>query len=95
MSGISTVSGGRNDRPTRDGRTASYTGQFGPNYVEKRRRMGPSGRFCRFDNVPQDGDSAGVAEAPIAAAIQHPMPDLHLFQASAASGICFHFSLFS
>ncbi len=25
--------------------------------------MEPGGHFCRFDNVPQDGDSEGVAEA--------------------------------
>ncbi len=36
---------------------------FGPDYGEKHRRMGPGGRFCRSDNVPQDRDSAGVAGA--------------------------------
>ncbi len=25
--------------------------------------MGPGGHLCRFDNAPQDGDSAGTAEA--------------------------------
>ncbi len=25
--------------------------------------MGPGGRFCRSDNAPQDGDSAGAAGA--------------------------------
>ncbi len=43
--------------------TASYAGQFGPDYAEKRRRMGPGVRFCRSDNAPQDGDSAEVAGA--------------------------------
>ncbi len=48
----------------------------GPDYAEKRRRKGPGGRFCRSDNAPQDGDSAGAQGRPIAAATQHPMPDL-------------------
>ncbi len=53
---------GRGDESSRkDGRTASYAGQFGPNYAEKRRRTGPGGRFFRSDNAPQDGDSAGAA----------------------------------
>ncbi len=68
--------GGRNDYPTRDGWTASYTGQLGPDYAEKHRRMGPGDRFCRSDNAPQDGDSAEVAERPIVATTQYPMPDL-------------------
>ncbi len=33
--------------------------------------MGPSGRFCRSDNVPQDGDSAGAA----AHSCHHPAPN--------------------
>ncbi len=37
--------------------------RFGPDYAEKRRRMGLGGRFCRSDNAPQDGDNAGVAGA--------------------------------
>ncbi len=63
MAGISTVLGGGDDHPTKDGLTASYAGHFGPNYAEKCRRMGPGGRFCRSDNAPQDGDSVGAAGA--------------------------------
>ncbi len=46
---------------------------FGPDYAEKRRRMGPGGRFCRSNNAPQDGDSAGVAGA--AHSRRHPAPN--------------------
>ncbi len=49
--GIFTVPGRRDDQPTKDGRTASYTGQFGPDYAEKSRRMGPGGRFYCSDNA--------------------------------------------
>ncbi len=45
--------------------------QFGPKYAEKRRRMGPSGRFCRFNNVPREGDSAAEA----AHSCRHPAPN--------------------
>ncbi len=38
-----------------------YTGQFGPNYAEKCRWMGPDGCLCRFDNALQDEDNVGVA----------------------------------
>ncbi len=61
MSGTLTVPGGGDDHPRKDGRTASYTRQFGPDYAEKRRRMGPGGHFCHSDNAPQDGDSAEAA----------------------------------
>ncbi len=47
--------------------------QFGPNYAEKGRRMGPGGRFCRSDNVPQDGDSVGAAG--VAHNRHHPAPN--------------------
>ncbi len=57
------------------GRTRRPPRQFGPNHTEKRRQMGPGGCLSHFDNAPQDGDSAGVAER-IAGATQHPMPDL-------------------
>ncbi len=73
VSGISTVPGGGNDRPRKDGRTASYAGQFGPDYAEKRIRMGPGSRFCRSDNAPQDGDSAGAAGT--AHSRRHPAPN--------------------
>ncbi len=63
VSGILTVPGGGDDCCRKDGRTASYAGQFGPDYAEKGRRMGPGGCFCRSDNAPQDGDSAGAAGA--------------------------------
>ncbi len=36
---------------------------FGPNYARKRQKMGPGGRLSCFDNVPQDGVSAGATEA--------------------------------
>ncbi len=39
----------------------------------KGRRMRPSGHFCRFDNVPQDGDSAKVAKA--GHSCHHPAPN--------------------
>ncbi len=48
--------------------------QFGHDYAEKRRRMGPGGRFCCSDNAPQDGDSAGVAGA--AHSRCHPAPNV-------------------
>ncbi len=64
------VMGGCNDYPTRDGWTASYIRQFGPDYAEKHRRMGPSGRF---DDASQDGDSMGVAEA--AHSCRQPAPN--------------------
>ncbi len=69
MSGISTVLGGHNDRPT---------GQFGPDYAEKRRRIGPGGRFCHSNNTLQDEDSAGAAEAAHSCCHPafHPMLDL-------------------
>ncbi len=35
--------------------------------------MGPGGRFCRSDNVPQDGYSTGAAGA--AHSHRHPMPN--------------------
>ncbi len=38
--------------------------------------MGPGGRFCRSDNAPQDGIAQERQGRPIAAANQHPMPDL-------------------
>ncbi len=63
----------RRDRPRKDGRTASYAGQFGPDYAEKRKTMGPGGRFCHSDNAPQDGDNAGVAGA--AHSRRHPAPN--------------------
>ncbi len=74
--GISTVPWGCDDHPTKEGWTASYTEQFGPNYAEKRRWMGPGGRLCRFDNTLQDGDNVGAAEAANSRHHQHPMPDL-------------------
>ncbi len=37
--------------------------QFGPNFAEKRRWMGPVGHLCHIDNALQDGDSAGAVEA--------------------------------
>ncbi len=73
MSCTLTVPGGGDDRPRKDGWTASYTGQFGPDYAEKRRRMGPGGRFCRSNNALQDGDSTGAAEA--AHSRCHPAPN--------------------
>ncbi len=63
MSGISTVLGGGDDCPTKDGWTAPFARPFGPGYAEKRRRMEPGGRFCHSDNAPQDGDSVGAAGA--------------------------------
>ncbi len=44
-----------------------------PDYTEKRRRMGPGGRFCRSDNAPQDGDSVGAAG--VAHSRHHPAPN--------------------
>ncbi len=44
---------------------------FGPDYAEKRKRMGPGGHFCRSDNAPQDGDSAGAAHSHR----RHPAPN--------------------
>ncbi len=35
--------------------------------------MGPRGRFCCTNNVPQDGDSVGVAET--AHGHRHPAPN--------------------
>ncbi len=35
----------------------------GPNYAEKCRWMGPSGRLRYFDNAPQDGDSVLISDA--------------------------------
>ncbi len=61
------------DPPRKDGRTASYAGQFGPDYAEKRRWMGPGDCFCRSDNAPQDGGSAGAAGA--AHSRRHPAPN--------------------
>ncbi len=46
---------------------------FGPDYAEKRRRMGTGGRFCRSDNAPQDGDSAGAAG--VGHIRRHPAPN--------------------
>ncbi len=45
------------------GEQSLYIGQCGPDYAEMRRWMGPGGHLCLFDNAPQDGDSAGAAEA--------------------------------
>ncbi len=47
---------------------------FGPDYAEKRRRMGPGGRFCHSDNAPQDGDSAGAAGVAHSRR-RHPAPN--------------------
>ncbi len=69
----SSIPGGGDDRPRKGGRTASYAGQFGPDYVEKRRRMEPGGCFCRSDNAPQDGDSTGAAGATHSR--HHPAPN--------------------
>ncbi len=66
------------------------SGQFGPDYAQKRRQMGPSGCFCRFDNAPQDGDSAGVAE--VAHSRHHPAPNArprHLLLPPTFSGMKF------
>ncbi len=76
MCGISTVQEGCDDHPTKEGWAASYTEQFSPNDAEKHRWMGPGGRLCRFDNAPQDGDSAGVAE--VANSRRHQLPTLDL-----------------
>ncbi len=72
VSSISTVPGG-DDRPAKDERTASYAGQFGPNYAEKHRRMGPGGCLCCSDNAPQDGDSVGAVHSR-----GHPAPNAGL-----------------
>ncbi len=73
VSSISTVPGGSDDHPTRDGWTVSYTGQFDPDYAEKRRWMGPGGRLCRFDNAQQDADCVRAADA--ANSRRHPAPN--------------------
>ncbi len=59
--------------PYKKGWTASYTGQFGPNYTEEQGWMGPGGCLCRFDSASRNGDSAGVAE--VANSHRHPAPD--------------------
>ncbi len=51
----------------------SHTAQFGTNYAEKRRWMGPGGRLCPFDNAPQNGIGVGVTEA--ADSRRHPAPN--------------------
>ncbi len=47
--------------------------EFGPDHAEKRRRMEPNRHLYHFDNEPQDGDTAGVAEAGRSRC--HPAPN--------------------
>ncbi len=49
------------------------TQEFGPNYAEKCRWIGPGGHLCRFDNALQDEDTTGVAMAENSH--HHPAPN--------------------
>ncbi len=66
---ISTVPGGGDDRPTK-------TGQFGPDYAEKRRRMGQVAAFVALTVRRKMEIMPEQQGRPIAAATQHPMSDL-------------------